>query len=105
MKKYQERESRYGEGTDIVIYHDEAPQPVAELAIELIGRFGAVAAVPDGESSDGRTKLRLQTPAELVERCCAIADLAIKEFRKRDWVLALPNPKLATPRPPREPKP
>jgi len=48
--------------------------PVGKLAVDLIERFGSVACVEDGEDSSGRSKSRLQTPDELVDRCIAIAE-------------------------------
>lgn len=85
-------------GIDVAVFSSSIPQPRAELAMDLIGRFGSVAGAPDGESSDGRAKVRLQTPDELVARCCAIADLAMNEFDKRGWMLALPEPTPPGPR-------
>lgn len=69
-----------------VAFHVEA-----ELAERLMHHFGSVAGIPDGEDSAGRSIVRLQTPVELVERCCRIAAIAMEEFEKRGWLLELPD--------------
>lgn len=58
-----------------------------KLALQMIERWGSVAGVPDeAEDSTGRSKLRLQTPSELVDRACAVADKAFDEFKNRGWL-------------------
>jgi hypothetical protein len=42
--------------------------PFGRVAVEMATRWGMVAAVPDGEDSAKRQKLRLMTPQELVDR-------------------------------------
>lgn len=89
----------------LYIHDDEIIQPEACLAFDLIQKWGLVAGVPDGEDSSGRTKPRLQTPEELVERAFAAAKLAFTEARKRQLVLnagPLPEAKPREPRKPRE---
>ena len=44
----------------------------------MIERWGMVAACPDGEDSSGRSKLRLATPEELVDRAYAVAALLVE---------------------------
>lgn len=44
-----------------------------------------IAAQSDGEDSAGRSKLRLQTPQELVERACNVAGLMYEEIKARGW--------------------
>ena len=48
--------------------------PVGKMAYELITKYGSVAGMDGGEDSSGRSKSRLQTPEELVDRCIAIAE-------------------------------
>jgi hypothetical protein len=45
----------------------------ADFAESLIARWGMVAAIPDGEDSQGRSRLRLQTPQELIDRAFEVA--------------------------------
>ena len=70
------------------------PNSEAIMAIELLGRWGMVAAMPDGEDSTGRQQMRLQTPDELVTRAVEVARLAFLRFEEAGWMLALPVPKL-----------
>ena len=46
----------------------------ARIALVLIEKWGTVAAQIDGEDSAGRSRLALQEPAALVERCFDIAE-------------------------------
>lgn len=97
MKKHLEIPTYRG-GIDILVHESTALQHRAGLAADLIERFGSVASIPDGEDSGGRQRLRLQTPDELVSRCCAIADAAFGEFEKRGWLLEVPAPTAPNPR-------
>lgn len=54
---------------------------LAEVARELVARWGSVAVQPDGEDSAGRSKWRLQTPYELVERAIESASLLDARLR------------------------
>ncbi len=56
------------------------------LAWELIAHFGSVAADEAGEDSQGRSKLRLQSPNELIERCFAIADAFVAKAEARGGI-------------------
>lgn len=82
--KYQQREN--------IIYRKLHPGLKATLAMELLTRWAIVAGHPDGESTDGRQRLRLLTPKELVDRATETADLAIDEMIEREWFLELPAP-------------
>lgn len=75
----------------VTVWNREVMEIEARLASEMIIRWGMVAAAPDGEDSAGRAKLRLLTPAELVERACESATLLIMECRARDWVHITPS--------------
>lgn len=63
----------------------------ARFATVCIERWGMIVAQPDGEDSTGRQKMRMTTPAEIVERACDCADAADLAFRKRGWALTLPS--------------
>ena len=65
---------------------------IARLAIDIATRFALVAAIPDGEDSAGRQKLRLPAAQELAARSCDIADALVSEFEARDWLYDVPEP-------------
>lgn len=77
--------------TELITHPVEAVEWEGRLACQLIERWGIVAAAPDGEDSSGRAKLRVLTPAELVETACDTAQLAVAELRKRGWVTPIPS--------------
>lgn len=52
-----------------------------------------MAATPDGEDTAGRARLRKTTPEELVSEAVTTADLAVEEFRRRGWMIPLPEVK------------
>lgn len=58
----------------------------AKMAHDFIERWGMVLAMDDGEDSAGRHKIRLATPEELVSRAFTIAELFMKEARRRNLV-------------------
>ena len=64
----------------------------ARWAIEMAARWGATAAMPDGEDSAGRSKMRLQTPDEVSARACEIATLLWVQCEKRGWLVPVPKP-------------
>ena len=88
---YQEVSEGYRKGY-VSIYKKQVPGLHASMAIDFIVRWGMVAAVPDGEDSAGRSKSRLATPDELINRACEVSEIAVREFEKRDWLLNLPKP-------------
>lgn len=68
-----------------------ALSPQAQLTVDLIARWGMVAGTPDGEDASGRQQGRLQTPAELVERAMAVAELAYQRLEEKDWLVQIPS--------------
>lgn len=70
------------------VHHNETAVTnfVAATAAEMVNRWGMVAAEPAGEDSAGRAKLRLATPAELVDRAVRVAELLFDELVKRGHV-------------------
>ena len=65
-----------------VLYHEsETPEQEAKLALLFLERWGMVMGEPDGEDSAGRSRVRLATPDELVDRAFAIAHLAMDKAR------------------------
>ncbi len=69
----------------------ECPGYEASMAIELISRWGMIAAEVDGEDSSGRSKIRRMTPGELVEHATATAGQAIAKFRELGWIKVRPS--------------
>jgi len=63
----------------------------ARLAMEMMCRWGMVAGSPDGEDSAGRSKLKLEDEAAVVERACKMTALAFDEFNKNNWITHLPS--------------
>lgn len=59
---------------------------LATFAAQLIERWGMVAAIPDGEDSTGRQKLRLLTPSELIERSFEITKKFESKITEMGWV-------------------
>ncbi len=48
--------------------------PIAVWSFRICERWAMAVAMPDGEDSDGRAKLRLLTPQEVAERAVDIAE-------------------------------
>jgi hypothetical protein len=64
----------------------------AELAFEMLCRWGPVLATPDGEDSSGRQKGRVLDPKETVWKACEIARVAWHEFIANGWMLEIERP-------------
>ncbi len=79
--------------TEVVVVLRKCPSSVAQLAANIAERWALVAAMPDGEDSAGRQKLRLPATEELVARSCDLAAGLWQEFEKRGWIMDLPEPK------------
>jgi len=63
----------------------------AKIVVELVSRWGMVAAMADGEDKAGRAKLRLATEQELVDRAMKIADLMFSELEYKEWLIQVPD--------------
>lgn len=68
------------------------PNRRARFASEFIARWGCVAAIPDGEDSSGRQKLRLPTPVELVDRAIETAETLNTRMIALGWLVEVPKP-------------
>ena len=73
------------------IHETELLEQEAKIVLEIVERWGSVAAMPDGEDSAGRQKLRLATPEELTDRAFQCACLVMDGARKRGLVHAIPG--------------
>lgn len=72
----------------------EAALPEANFMLQLVERWGMVAATPAGEDSSGRQKLRLSTPEELVARATEMTALVFHACRDAGWIVPIPMPQL-----------
>jgi len=63
----------------------------AKLASELVGRWGMVAAIPDGEDKAGRQKLRMMTEEEMAQRACVTAQCLFQAFEDNQWLYDVPD--------------
>jgi hypothetical protein len=75
------------------IIPSKVPNMTAQLAITMIEKFALVAGYPNGEDSTGRSILQLIPVEEVVQRACDIAESAMVEFEKRDWIIDYPKEK------------
>lgn len=64
----------------------------ANLAAEMVMKWGVVAAVPHGEDSSGRSQMQLMPPAQVVGRACETAERLMEEFRRLGWITDVPAP-------------
>ncbi len=78
-------------GYSISVRENELLEREAEIALEMILRWGLVSAMPDGEDSAGRQRGRLLTPVELVDRAYETANRFMTEARKRNLILFVPE--------------
>ena len=83
--------ARYEEKADVTINDTDYFGAKAKIVVELISKWGMVAAVPDGEDSKGRSKLRLMEPGELISRAFTIADKMFNELEIREWMIQAPD--------------
>lgn len=67
------------------------PNETGELAIQFATHFGMVAAKIEGEDSGGRSKMELQSPDEVVDRACEMAELLVARLKKKNWIIDLPD--------------
>jgi hypothetical protein len=67
------------------------PDIRARMAMDLVAKWGLVAAIPDGEDSYGRSKLRLSTPEEMVDRAVETVDLLMIAFKQNGWMVDCPS--------------
>lgn len=56
------------------------------MAMDILKSHPLVAAIPDGEDSAGRQKLRLQTAEESVERALDMAEHLVAICEQRGWL-------------------
>jgi hypothetical protein len=89
--KIRVEDSEYGDNKQVVVFHTQVPDQVMVFVLELIKQHAMVAAEPDGEDSAGRSRVRLQTPNELVTRAFEISELAFAVARNRGHLVDAPD--------------
>lgn len=81
----------YGSPAAWMLHKRQILNTEADFAFHFIERWGMVGALPDGEDSAGRQKLRVATPEELVVRATEMAATLWAEFEKRGWIEEVPS--------------
>ena len=74
-------------------YVKDIPNQRARIAMELVARWGMVAATDGGEDAAGRSKLKLQSPVEIVDRAMKTADILISSIENSGWFIPCPDPR------------
>jgi hypothetical protein len=100
MNNFKDSEVIVGEGYNDRLFDYEyahihktaMPHTVGLVALDIVKAHAMIAAIPDGEDSAGRAKLRLPTADELTTRACDIAAEMWIQFQKRDWMFDVPLP-------------
>lgn len=100
--KVYEEPNEFGGGTHLIIHEQKVLDSQARIAVDLVKHLAIATAMPDGEDSAGRQRLRLMDPELVASRACDIASLLWKEFTDRQWLVDSPEFKPRHARPPRE---
>lgn len=75
----------------VVVHDREYLGLEGRLAVQLLERFGLVAAKEGGEDSSGRQAFALLPPVEAVERSITMAQLMAARLRERGLVAMMPS--------------
>ncbi len=67
------------------------PDMRGQFAIEFAKHYGMITGTLDGEDSQGRSRMRLLTPAEVVERAVAVADRLFDAIDANGWLHDVPE--------------
>lgn len=70
---------------------NERPELTAQLALQMLERWGPVAAMENGYDEAGRQKMKLLTPKEVVDRAFGIAEEAIRMTRNKGLMYTIPD--------------
>ena len=76
---------------EVKLYYTEAPNQECQFALQMLERFGLIAARPDGEDTAGRQKGELLPVADTVARAFDLAEEAFRVARARGLMLTLPD--------------
>ncbi len=77
---------------EIVLHQRRMVDQRASFAMQLMERWGMVAATPDGDDSSGRQKMRHLDPDEVARFACETSQFAFAEFEKRGWIAVVDRP-------------
>jgi len=84
--------NKYRNGENEVIRHEtEMPTMEANMAFNLLEKWGMITFTDAGEDTAGRQKGKLLPVKETVKRAFDIAEAAFEEMRKRKLCVALPD--------------
>ena len=90
--KYTEIKKKTRYCNESIVIHDKLiADSRGRLAISLIERWGLIMAKDDGEDTAGRHKVKALPADEVVKAACDIAKEVFREFKRRDWMLAVPD--------------
>ncbi|MDY7559923.1 hypothetical protein QN366_05025 [Pseudomonas sp. CCC3.2] len=85
--EYTAKQSRFGIQPEVQQSHIENLE--ARIALNLLHAHGMVAATTDGFDEAGRSKGRPLTAQEVVTRAFDIAEAAVAEMGKRNWLITI----------------
>lgn len=75
-----------------VLHWLEQPSQEGHYALQLLGHFGLISGIDDGEDSAGRRAMKLMPVAETVERAFDLAHEAFIQLSARGLLIELPDP-------------
>lgn len=104
VKRVRTGRERYEHG-DIQAVRTTLLDERGAFAADLIARWGMIAAVQDGESSNGRQKTRNMTPHEIVNHALAVAEIFFDEAGKHGMITEITPAELAAIEPASKDKP
>ncbi len=82
---------RYTGNPSLMAHHSHALSQEASTMMEMLNRWGMVAAEDDGEDSSGRAKIKLSTPEALVRRACEMTERAYAICEEKGWLTKTPT--------------
>jgi hypothetical protein len=82
---------RYGNRPEPTVATRKQLTMRARMATALIEKWGMVAALPDGEDTSGRQKMRLMKPKEIVQHAIDVSKMAINAFEEEGWIDEFPS--------------
>lgn len=83
---YTAKKTKYGQ-PEVSQSHIENFE--ARIALGLLNAHGMILGTQNGEDSTGRAKPGSLPPAETVQRAFDIAELAVAEMVKRNWLIPI----------------
>lgn len=81
----------YEDTPRLCVHTLEHDTPTAALAKDIAVRWALVVAIPDGEDSAGRQKLRMPTAVELADRASDIAETLMAKLKLKGHIISVPS--------------